>query len=189
MPPRNADPSLPTGVCARVRPLLDRYHDDALAAGPQEFVTRHLSTCEDCAAERAGLAALRSVLRGPVDAELADHPADVMWSRVSAELDRFATQKLGSAHLATQQAQRAWRMWARPALAMGTAAVLFTVALVAQPQDPQDVNVAKDTFTIDHIETGDGGVLVYETEATDMTIIWIIDAEEPPGAAGDQVAL
>lgn len=188
MAPRKTSSSSASNACARVRPLLEPYHDDALAPAQEAFVVRHLAACEACAAELAGLAALRTMLRKPVSAELLDQPADHMWTRVAADLDRQATRKMRGTDLAAQRTQRVWRLWARPALAMGTAAVLLTVALVAPPKKPQDVNVAKDTFMIEHIDAGEGGVLVYESEDTDMTIIWMIDAEEEL-TPQDQVAL
>lgn len=188
MPLRNNTSHSPAESCARVQTLLDAYHDDALDAPQRVRVSRHVARCETCANDLAGLAALRAVLRAPVDVECAEEPAAVMWERVAAVLDDQETVRMRTVSMARARFARVWRVAARPAFATATVAVLAVAALVIQPKTPQAVNVARDTFTIDEIETTELGVLVYESEDTGMTIIWVIEDESTPLDVADMVA-
>ena len=176
-------------ACARVRPLLGAFHDEVVNALQHARVTRHVARCTACAEELAQLGAVREALRAPVLAELSQDPTADMWAHVAAELDRQDTVRLRSREMAGRVAGRLWAKYARPSLAVATAAAVAVAALVVQPQDVQQVNVARDTFTIEEIDTPDAGVLVYESDVTGMTIIWVIEDEAAAPDIGDQVAL
>jgi len=65
------------GTCAGIRPQLGVYLTGAIASADRVVVVRHLTACDGCRAELAGLAGLPALLRRPpVQAAAQDPPAD-----------------------------------------------------------------------------------------------------------------
>ena len=65
------------GTCAGIRPQLGVYLTGAIAPADRVVVVRHLTACDGCRAELAGLAGLPALLRRPpVQAAAQDPPAD-----------------------------------------------------------------------------------------------------------------
>jgi anti-sigma factor RsiW len=58
-----------SGACAGVRSQLGVYLTGAIAPADRAAVVRHLTACEDCRAELAGLAGLPALLRRPAAAQ------------------------------------------------------------------------------------------------------------------------
>ena len=58
-----------SGACAGVRSQLGVYLTGAIAPADRATVVRHLTACEDCRTELAGLAALPGLLRRPAAAQ------------------------------------------------------------------------------------------------------------------------
>ena len=64
-------------MCAGIRPQLGVYLTGAIAPADRAVVVRHLTACDGCRAELAGLAGLPALLRRPpVQAAAQDPPAD-----------------------------------------------------------------------------------------------------------------
>ena len=57
-----------SGGCAGIRSQLGVYLTGAIAPADRATVVRHLTACEDCRAELAGLAGLPGLLRRPAAA-------------------------------------------------------------------------------------------------------------------------
>lgn len=178
----------PSPACARVQPLLERYHDAALSTGEAATVEQHLTTCAGCAAEVTGYGTLRAVLRAPVEAELALRPAEGMWERIAPELDTAPVRVAAARPSVLGALLDAWRLWHRPVLALATVAVVVVALLLAQSWTPRDIQVAQEAFVIDHIDTDEDGVLFLSTGDADMTIIWVIPSEDDD-SVNPQVAL
>ena len=65
------------GMCAGIRPQLGVYLTGAIAPADRVVVVRHLTACDGCRAELAGLAGLPALLRRPpVQTAAQDPPAD-----------------------------------------------------------------------------------------------------------------
>jgi predicted lipoprotein with Yx(FWY)xxD motif len=65
------------GTCAGIRPQLGVYLTGAIAPADRVVVVRHLTACDGCRAELAGLAGLPALLRRPpVQVAAQDLPAD-----------------------------------------------------------------------------------------------------------------
>ena len=58
-----------SGACAGVRSQLGVYLTGAIAPADRVTVVRHLTVCEDCRTELAGLAGLPGLLRRPAAAQ------------------------------------------------------------------------------------------------------------------------
>jgi len=58
-----------SGECAGIRSQLGVYLTGAIAPADRATVVRHVTACEDCRAELAGLAGLPGLLRRPAAAQ------------------------------------------------------------------------------------------------------------------------
>ena len=160
-----------SAACTRVQSMLEAYHDDELARRDHEHVTDHLAGCEHCVAALAPLTAMRGALRTVVEAEMADDPTAPLWNRIAGALENEPA-------VPAPAAARPWARLLRPALVFATAAGVVLVMLFARNDPPPErTEVALDSFMVESVDVGDGGVLVYETGETAMTIIWVLDDE------------
>ena len=124
--------------CKRCRKLIHEYRDDALPSGLRSSVEHHLGSCDDCrealTAERAFTRSANKLLRERVHS-MTLHP-DVA-RKVLTALESGAP----SLRIRSHRRKVSWR----PALALGVAAILVTVAfaILRNQQPPQPTRRAQ----------------------------------------------
>jgi predicted lipoprotein with Yx(FWY)xxD motif len=162
-----------SSACAGVRSQLGVYLTGAIAPSDRARVVRHLTACQDCRDELAGLAALPALLRRPPSREAAEAPAGDSAGDSAAE-EATAGPEPGEALLSrtlrrtARRRRRRRRRLLLAAVALVLAAAAGTVWLL-RPAGPPGTETGRDE-TVLRTTTIDGVTVL--TDGEGYTLYW-----------------
>ena len=160
--------------CSSISQLLERYFDRQATDEERSLVERHLPVCPTCHERLRMLEGLRKAIKVPVDEALKEETFPWVWEKIERGI---RLEKKPS----WQESFRSWldlspllrkKVWI-PAVA--TAIVL---ALVASPLLFKKTLSPSDRSVVEYLESQDYNVMVYESEKTKVTVIWLFEEEE-----------
>ena len=162
-----------SSACAGVRSQLGVYLTGAIAPSDRARVVRHLTGCEDCRAELAGLAALPALLRRPpsraaAEAAAADPAADSPAEQATAGPEPGEALLSRTLRRTARRRRRRRRRWLLTAVALVLAAAAGTVWLL-RPAGPAGTGPDRDETVLR--TTTIGGVTVL-TDGEGYTLYW-----------------
>ncbi len=154
------------------RELLERFHDGDLEIAERDRLDSHLKACTACRIYVEELGRVGEVLREEIREAVRAEKLDPLWEGIERSVER---PREG---LVKRLRDALWgEGWLpRPAFAMGTVLVLCLAILI--PILRIDPSRAATQCIVDSVDPGESSVVVLYNEATDTTVLWVI--EEAP---------
>ena len=161
--------------CSSISQLLERYFDRQATDEERSLVERHLPICQPCHERLTLLEELRKAIKAPVDEALKEETFPWVWEKIERGI------RLGKKP-SWQESVRSWidlsplfrkKVWI-PAMAAA-----IVLSLVASPLLFKKTPSSSDRSVVEYLESQDYNVMVYESEKTKVTVIWLFEEEEP----------
>ncbi len=154
------------------RELLERFHDGDLEEAERDRLESHLKACTACRIYVEELDRIGAALREEISEAVQAERLDPLWEGIAGSIERPREP--------LSKRLRAW-LWGegwmpRPAFAMVTVLVLSLAILI--PILKIDPSRAATQCIVDSVDPGESSVVVLYNEATDTTVLWVI--EEAP---------
>ena len=160
--------------CNSVSKLLEKYFDQEVTDGEKIFVEGHLQDCPACRDMLGSMEEIRTFIRVPVEEAVQKEEFPWVWQKIEREIrlpERPSWwQTLWSLENFRPLFQR--RIWI-PALA-AIAVLLFVTTQFLIKQTPS----YSDPSVVEYVESDAYNVMVYESEKSNATVIWLFEAPE-----------
>ena len=160
--------------CSSVSKLLEKYFDREVTDKERLLVEGHLQSCPVCRDALMSMEGLRTLIIAPVEEATRQEDFPWVWQKIDREI---RSQEKGS----WWQSLRSWmdlsplfkkKVWI-PAVAT-IAVLLFISTQVIFKKIPS----YSETSVVEYIESETYNIMVYESEKTKTTVIWLFDAED-----------
>ena len=160
--------------CLSTSKLLDPYFDQELTGEERRRVEEHLQKCPTCQDSLKLMERIRGAIKPPVDEAIEKEDFQSMWQNIQREI------RLGE-RPSWREAIRGWldisplfrkKVWI-PALA--TVAILVSIMvplLYKKIPSPSVLSV------VEYVDSPLYNVMVYESEKSNVTVIWLFEGEE-----------
>lgn len=160
--------------CSSVSKLLEKYFDQEATDKERLLVKGHLQSCPACQHALTSMEGLRTLIKAPVEeaARLEDFPW--VWQKIDREIR-------SQEKVSWWRSLRSWmdisplfkkKVWI-PAVAT-IAVLLFISTQVILKKIPS----YSETSVVEYIESETYNIMVYESEKTKTTVIWLFDEED-----------
>lgn len=158
------------------RELIERYHDGELEGAARVDVSRHLESCSECAVRLEESAVIGEALRSGIDHAVGSEDLDRLWGVIvsSIEPGRGESDGPGLFDRFRELLMPGGRLL-RPALAVA-AAVILSVAILLRTVGEEGPVPARQCI-VESIDTEEATLVLLHAEATDTTILWLIEEE------------
>jgi hypothetical protein len=163
------------------RKLLERLHDGDLENAERDRLERHLEVCTACRAYVEEMDRVGEVLREEMTEVVRAERLDPLWEGIERSIER------PQEHLAKKFRNALWGQGClpRPAFVMGTVLVLSLAFLI--PILKIDPSGTATQCIVDSVDPGESSVVVLYNEATDTTVLWVIEEAPTADALYDQI--
>jgi predicted anti-sigma-YlaC factor YlaD len=160
--------------CFSVSKLLEKYFDQEVTDRERLLVEGHLQDCPACRNALTSMEGLRTLIKVPVEEVTQQEDFPWVWQKIEREI---RLQEKAS----WWQSLRSWidhspllkkKAWI-PAVAT-LVVLLFISTQVILKKTPS----YSDTSVVEYIESETYNIMVYESEKTKMTVIWLFDEED-----------
>jgi hypothetical protein len=160
--------------CSSVSKLLEKYFDREVTDREKLLVEGHLQDCSACRDALTSMEGLRVLIKSPVEEAVQQEDFPWVWQKIEREI---RLQKKGG----WWQSLRSWmdlspllkkKVWI-PAAAT-VALLLFISTQVIFKKIPS----YSEASVVEYIESETHHIMVYESEKTKMTVIWLFDEED-----------
>jgi anti-sigma factor RsiW len=163
-----------TDSCSSVSKLLEKYFDREVTDKERLLVESHLQSCLPCRDALMSMEGLRTLIKSPVEEAVQQEDFPWVWQKIDREI---RSQEEGS----WWQSLRSWmglsplfkkKVWI-PAVA--TIAILLFISTQAIFKK---IPSYSETSVVEYIESETYNIMVYESEKTKTTMIWLFDEED-----------
>ena len=162
------------GSCSAVSKLLEKYFDQEVTDEERSLVEAHLLDCHACQDVLRSVEKLRNLVRAPVEEAVQKEDFQWVWQKI----ERGIRLKERPTFWETLQSwlqipplfQR--KVWI-PAVATITIILLITIPLLFK-KNPSYPSLS----VVEYIESQTHNVMVYESENTKVTVIWLFEEPE-----------
>ena len=162
------------GSCSAVSKLLEKYFDQEVTDEERSLAEAHLLDCHACQDVLRSVEKLRNLVRAPVEEAVQKEDFQWVWQKI----ERGIRLKERPTFWETLQSwlqipplfQR--KVWI-PAVATITIILLITIPLLFK-KNPSYPSLS----VVEYIESQTHNVMVYESENTKVTVIWLFEEPE-----------
>ena len=158
------------------REMIEQYHDGELEDAARAEVSRHLERCSECAARLEESAVIGEVLRKGINHAVGAEDLDRLWEGIGSSIEPGRVESAGPGLFERLRALLipGGRLL-RPALAVA-AAVILSVAILLLTVGEEGAVSARQCI-VESIDTEEATLVLLHAEATDTTILWLIEEE------------
>jgi anti-sigma-K factor RskA len=162
------------GSCSAVSKLLEKYFDQEVTDEERSLVEAHLLDCHACQDVLRSVEKLRNLVRAPVEEAVQKEDFPWVWQKIEREIrsEKKPTfwETLQSWLQIPPLFQR--KVWI-PAVATITIILLITIPLLFK-KTPSYPSLS----VVEYVESQTHNVMVYESENTKVTVIWLFEEPE-----------
>jgi hypothetical protein len=161
-------------VCGSVSGLLEKYFDHEVTTEESVLVQDHLNRCQDCRAALEAMEELRDRILIPAEALPDEEAFERLWLNIRRETahgEKPSWRESLHAYLDFSILLRK-KVWI-PAASMAMVLLLFAFTTLFKKNtslEPQ--------FGVEYVESNTNNIMVYELEATKVTVIWLFEGPE-----------
>lgn len=162
------------------RELLERFHDGDLEKAEKARLEAHLEVCAACRVYVEEMGRIGEALRQEVGEVVGTEGLDPLWERIESSIERPRESLLD--RLRAVLWGQGWMP--RPAFVMGTVLVLCLAIII--PVLRIGPSSAATQCIVESVDPGESPVVVLYNEATDTTVLWVME-EAPKNGILDQI--
>jgi anti-sigma factor RsiW len=160
--------------CVSISKLLEPYFDQELPGEEKRRVEEHLQKCQPCQESLRLMQGIRGAIKPPVDEAIEKEDFQSMWQNIQREI-RLRERP------SWRESIRGWfdisplfrkKVWI-PALA--TVAILVFVMV---PMLFKKIPSPSVLSVVEYVDSPMYNVMVYESEKSNVTVIWLFDGQE-----------
>jgi hypothetical protein len=160
--------------CSSVSKLLGKYLDQEVTDRERALVESHLLDCRVCQSDLKSMEELGNLVKAPVEEAVRKEDFQRVWQNVQREL-RLRDEPSWWTSL------RAWlgitlplkrKVWI-PAVVTALILVVIAVPLLFKKTPSYSA-----LSVVEYVESPNYNVMVYESESSEVTIIWIFEGQE-----------
>jgi hypothetical protein len=160
--------------CSAVSKLLEKYFDQEVTDEERSLVDAHLLECDACQGVLNSMEKLRNLVKAPVEEALQEEDFPWVWQKIERGIRLEEKRTFGET----------LRMWLRippfsqrkvwiPAVAAISIILILTI-----PSLFKKTSSYPTSSVVEYIESQTNNVMVYESEDTKVTVIWLFEEPE-----------
>ena len=162
------------GSCSAVSKLLEKYFDQEVTDEERSLVEAHLLDCHACQDVLRSVEKLRNLVRAPVEEAVQKEDFQWVWQKIERGIRLEERPTFGETLQSWLQIPPLFqrKVWI-PAVATITIILLITIPLLFK-KNPSYPSLS----VVEYIESQTHNVMVYESENTKVTVIWLFEEPE-----------
>ena len=159
------------------RELIERYHDGELEGAARAEMEGHLEGCPECMSCLEEATGIGEALRAGIDHAVGSEDLDRLWGGIASSVEpgRGVAPAGPGLFDRLRDALMPGGRLLRPVLA-AAAAVILCVAILLRTVG-EDGPVPERQCIVESIDTEEATLVLLHAEATDTTILWLIEEE------------
>jgi anti-sigma factor RsiW len=160
--------------CSSAEKLLEKYFDQEVTDEERSLVEEHLSGCAACRDELKLMEGLRDIIRIPVEESVNNEDFPWVWQKIERGIqEREKPNRWKSLPSWLDMSLLLKRkVWIPAVAAAAIIVLLVTPSLFKKtPSYP-------DLFIVEYVESQTNNVMIYESEKTKVTVIWLFEGPE-----------
>ena len=165
------------GSCASTSGLLARYFDREVTDEERSTVEAHLHDCQACRETLETMEGLRHLVRAPVDEVERNEDFYWVWQKIEREIqqdEKPAWSELISRWFRTGSILRR-KIWVPAAAAIVALFLALAPSVFKKAASPSDASV------VEYVESQNYNVMVYESDKSNVTVIWLFEGPQKEG--------
>ena len=158
--------------CAVVSELLEKYFDREATEEERAGMESHLRGCSACRDHLKAMEGLRHALKAPVDEACQKEDFYRVWQRIErgTQQEEVPPWKITLGRwIGVALRKRVW---------IPAAAAIIALFLVLAPSVLRKSPSPHDTSVVGYVESQDCNVMVYESDKSSVTVIWLFEGSE-----------
>jgi anti-sigma-K factor RskA len=159
--------------CSSVSKLLEKYFDQEVTDKERSFIESHLRDCLTCQGELRSMEKLRDLVKPPIEEAVREEELYWVWQKIKREIQLRERSTWW-------ESLRSWldipplfrrRVWIPVAATM-------VILIVMVPLLFKKITSYPGPSVVEYIESQTYNVMVYESENTKVTVIWLFEEPE-----------
>jgi anti-sigma-K factor RskA len=159
--------------CSSVSKLLEKYFDQEVTDKERSFIESHLRDCLTCQGELRSMEKLRDLVKPPIEEAVREEELYWVWQKIKREIQLRERSTWW-------ESLRSWldisplfrrRVWIPVAATM-------VILIVMVPLLFKKITSFPGPSVVEYIESQTYNVMVYESENTKVTVIWLFEEPE-----------
>jgi anti-sigma factor RsiW len=160
--------------CSVISKLLEKYFDQEATDEERSFVDAHLAYCHACQEMLGSMEKIRDSLKAPVEEAAKQEDFPWVWEKIEKGIRKEEKRTFWESLPSWLQIPPFFRrrVWI-PAVAAIVVALVITFPLLLKktPSSPS-------TSVVEYLESDTNNVMVYDSENSKMTLIWLFEEPE-----------
>lgn len=160
--------------CSAISKLLEKYFDQEVTDEERFFVDAHLVDCHACQEMLRSMEKIRDWVKAPVEEAAKQEDFPWVWEKIERAIRKEEKRTFWEALPSWLQISPLFRrkVWI-PAVAAMVVTLLITLPLLLKkpPSSP-------GTSVVEYVESETNNVMVYDSENSKMTLIWLFEEPE-----------
>ena len=165
--------------CSTISVLLEKYFDQEVTDGEKSLIEAHLIDCHACQDVLRSMEELRDLVKAPVEKAVQKEDFQWVWQKIERGIrveERSPFWKTLRSWLQIPPLLQR-KVWI-PAVAAMSIILIITIPLLLKKNTS-----FSNQSVIEYVESQTHNVMVYESEKTKVTVIWLFEGsakEAPP---------
>jgi predicted anti-sigma-YlaC factor YlaD len=160
--------------CSSISKLLEKYFDQEVTDKERALVEEHLLSCLTCQDALKSMEGLRNMIKSPVEEAIKQEDFQWVWQNIKREIRHRERPTW-------RESIRSWldisplfqrRVWI-PAVATLVVLLFITTQIILKKTTSYP-----DASVVKYVESETHNVMVYQTEKTKITVIWLFEGPE-----------